>query len=138
MKYKIINCVKILVYFIILILQCEARETAENPVIKLEYGRNSNDEYYVEKDKSLKIVIKNSQARYVTCYNYYSGTPYIDKEYPNYDQDSVITIASVTPQMSTRWRCQILQKNHGPPVTLYKEENCTVVGFYFHLFVKGA
>ncbi|XP_050557860.1 uncharacterized protein LOC118280526 isoform X2 [Spodoptera frugiperda] len=125
MRCKINNCVKVLIYFIIPILQCEAFDTTENPVITLEYGKDTNNinTYYVEQNKSLQIIIKNSHAGYVRCFDYLSkyGTTFIEKEFPNNDKDSVINITSVTPDMSTRWACRILQKYH-----------------YFNLHVKGA
>ncbi|XP_050558191.1 uncharacterized protein LOC126912058 [Spodoptera frugiperda] len=130
MRCKINNCVKVLIYFIISILQCEAFDTTENPVITLEIGKDTNNinTYYVEQNKSLQIIFKNSHAGHVRCYNINKnyGTTFIEKEFPNNDKDSVINITSVTPDMSTEWSCVPLQIYHGGAT------------YYFNLHVKGA
>ncbi|KAF9797878.1 hypothetical protein SFRURICE_008882 [Spodoptera frugiperda] len=96
----------------------------ENPVITLEYGKDINNinTYYVEQNKSLQIIFKNSHAGYVRCYNINKnyGTTFIEKEFPNNDKDSVIN------------------KYHGGARDVYKSVEHTAVQYYFHLHVKGA
>ncbi|XP_050557871.1 uncharacterized protein LOC118280528 isoform X4 [Spodoptera frugiperda] len=142
MRCKINNCVKVLIFFIISILQCEAFDTTENPVITLEYGKDINNinTYYVEQNKSLQIIFKNSHAGHVRCYDVQSkyGITFIEKGFLYYDKDSVINITSVTPDMSTRWACRALQKYHGGARDVYKSVEHTAVQYYFHLHVKGA
>ncbi|KAF9799997.1 hypothetical protein SFRURICE_016683 [Spodoptera frugiperda] len=114
----------------------------KNPVITLEYGKDINNinTYYVVQNKSLQIIIKNSHAGHVRCYDFkiYHGTTFIKKEFPYYDKDSVINITSVTPDMSTRWACVILQKYHGGAREVYKSAEHTAVQYYIHVHVKGA
>ncbi|CAH1642260.1 unnamed protein product [Spodoptera littoralis] len=40
--------------------------------------------------------------------------------------------------MSTRWKCDIYQRYHGPVQVMYNSEQHTVVKFHFRLYVKGA
>ncbi|KAF9807450.1 hypothetical protein SFRURICE_005408 [Spodoptera frugiperda] len=97
MRFKINSCVKVLIYFIISILQCEAFDTTENPVITLEIGKDiiNINTYYVEQNKSLQIIFKNSYAGHVRCYNINKnyGTTFIEKEFPNNDKDKSVIVS---------------------------------------------
>ncbi|XP_047038760.1 uncharacterized protein LOC124643742 [Helicoverpa zea] len=130
----------LILYFMFLIINCDGFSESEVQVIHVSYTR-PNEAFRVMKEKPLKIIFEDDVSVLKECRSFYwnpnNKHPFtLSTEFRKPTNNYIVV--KVINDMSTKWKCSILQEYHGPTATVYNNKTFTSMDLLFHIHVTMA